>query len=314
MEQQPVIPPPPPEAEHCYRHPAVATGVHCTRCERPICPECMIAAPVGHQCPTCVAEARNEYRRGPGRRIAVANAKAISVTSVLLVLTGAGYVLEIVAGGAGSLLTGPTGAELVRLGASVGVAQVDGDLVGIATGQEWRMLTAIFLHGGVFHLLMNAYALWIFGPVVEAELGRARFLAIFLVTGLCASAASYAFSPMIPPQVSVGASGAIFGVVGAFVAYNYRHRELAIAAARLRGLVPFLILNVIFAISIPFIDWRAHLGGFVAGLAAGVVAEGWGSRSTRTIVAVCGFVALVVGAFALAAWKTARYRELIPGL
>src|SRR5512134_4115782 len=95
MEQQPVLPPPPPEAAHCYRHPAVAPGVHCTRCERPICPECMIAAPVGHQCPTCVAEARNEYRRGPGRRIAVANAKAISVTSVLLVLTGAGYVLEI---------------------------------------------------------------------------------------------------------------------------------------------------------------------------------------------------------------------------
>jgi membrane associated rhomboid family serine protease len=315
VEQQPVIPPPPPETEHCYRHPTVATGVHCTRCGRPICPECMIAAPVGHQCPTCVAEARSEYRRGPGRRVAVANAKAVSVTSVLLALMAAGYVLEIVAGGAGSLLTGPNVFDLVRLGASVGVAQLpDGDIVGIATGQEWRMLTAIFLHGGIFHLLMNAYALWIFGPVVEAELGRARFLAIFLVTGLCASAASYALSPIGTPRVSVGASGAIFGVVGAFVAYNYRHRELAIAAARLRGLVPFLILNVIFSFSISFIDWRAHLGGFVAGLVAGVVAEGWGGRSSRTIVAVGGFVALVVGAFALAAWRTAQYRELLPGL
>jgi membrane associated rhomboid family serine protease len=190
MEQQPVIPPPPPGGDHCYRHPEVATGVHCTRCGRPICPECMIAAPVGHQCPTCVAEAKREYRQGPGRRVAVANAKAISVTTVLLALMGVGYVLEVAAGGAGSLVSGPNTLHLVRLGASVGLAQLpNGDVVGIATGQEWRMVTAIFLHGGILHLLFNAYALWIFGPVVERELGRGRFLAIFLTTGLFASAA-----------------------------------------------------------------------------------------------------------------------------
>ena len=162
------------------------------------------------------------------------------------------------------------------------------------------MLTAIFLHGGILHLLMNAYALWIFGPVVEREIGRVKFLMIFLTTGVFASAASYAFASE-PTQVSVGASGAIFGVVGAFVAYNYRHRELAVAAARLRGLVPFLILNVIFAFSPEsLIDWRAHLGGFVAGLVAGVVAEGWGNRvDTHGAVAVGGFVALAVGAFVL---------------
>ena len=314
MEQQPVIPPPPPGGDHCYRHPDVATGVHCTRCGRAICTECMIAAPVGHQCPTCVAEARREYRRGPGRRVAVANAKAISVTSVLLVLMGVGYVLEVVAGGVGSLVSGPATVHLVRLGASVGLAQLpNGDLVGIATGQEWRMVTAIFLHGGILHLLFNAYALWIFGPVVERELGRARFLAIFLTTGLFASAASYGFAGT-PGQVSVGASGAIFGVVGAFVSYNYRHRELAVAAARLRGLVPFLLLNLILTFTFPLIDWRAHVGGFVAGLVAGVVAEGWGPRSSRIAIAVAGFAALTVGALALAAWRTAQYRSDFPGL
>jgi membrane associated rhomboid family serine protease len=314
MEQQPVIPPPPPGGDRCYRHPEVATGVHCTRCGRPICPECMIAAPVGHQCPTCVAEAKREYRQGPGRRVAIANAKAISVTTVLLALMGVGYVLEVVAGGAGSLVGGPGTVHLVRLGASVGLAQVPGgELVGIATGQEWRMVTAIFLHGGILHLLMNAYALWIFGPVVERELGRVRFLAIFLTTGLFASAASYAFAN-VPAQVSVGASGAIFGVVGAFVSYNYRHRELAVAAARLRGLVPFLLLNVVLTFSFPLIDWRAHVGGFVAGLVAGVVAEGWGQRSSRVAIAVAGFAALTVGALALAAWRTAQYRSDFPGL
>jgi len=314
MEQQPVIPPPPPGGTHCYRHPDVATGVHCTRCGRAICPDCMIAAPVGHQCPSCVAEARSEYRRGPGRRVAVSRARATSVTNVLLVLMGIGYLLEIVAGGAGALMSGPNSLQLVRLGASVGLAQLpNGEVVGIATGEMWRMATAIFLHGGILHLLMNAWALWIFGPIVERELGRMRFLLIFFTTGVFASAASYAFASQ-PVQVSVGASGAIFGVVGAFVSYNYRHRELALAAARLRGLVPFLILNLFLSITFPLIDWRAHLGGFVAGLAAGVVAEGWGNRSTRAVVALAGFAAIAIGALALAAWRTAQYRADFPAL
>jgi membrane associated rhomboid family serine protease len=318
MEQQPVIPPPPPDGDRCYRHPDVATGVHCTRCGRAICTDCMIAAPVGHQCPSCVAEARRDYRRGPGRRVAVANAKAVSVANVILALMGIGYLLEVISGGAGSLMSGPNLLDLVRLGASVGLARLpSGEVVGIATGEQWRMVTAIFLHGGILHLLMNAYALWIFGPVVERELGRARFLLIFLATGLFASAASYAFASQPvdqPVQVSVGASGAIFGVVGAFVSYNYRHRELAVAAARLRGLVPFLILNVILTFSFPLIDWRAHVGGFAAGLVAGVVAEGWGRRSARTTIAVAGFAALALGALALAAWRTAQYRADLPGL
>ncbi len=315
MEQQPVIPPPPPPGDdRCYRHPEVSTGVHCTRCGRAICPECMIAAPVGHHCPTCVAEARREYRQGPGRRVAVANAKATSVASALLVLMGVGYVLEVAAGGAGSLFGGPDILELVRLGASVGIARMpSGEVVGIATGQEWRMITAVFLHGGILHLLMNAYALWIFGPVVERELGRARFLFIFLTTGLFASAASYAFADA-PIQVGVGASGAIFGVVGAFVAYNYRHREMALAAARLRGIMPFLILNLILSFSFPLIDWKAHLGGFFAGLVAGVVAEGWGDRSMRIAVSVVGFIVLTGAALALAAWRTAEYRTEFPTL
>jgi membrane associated rhomboid family serine protease len=315
MEQQPVIPPPPPPGDdRCYRHPEVSTGVHCTRCGRAICPECMIAAQVGHHCPTCVAEARREYRQGPGRRVAIANAKATSVASALLVLMGVGYVLEVAAGGAGSLFGGPDILELVRLGASVGIARMpSGEVVGIATGQEWRMITAVFLHGGILHLLMNAYALWIFGPVVERELGRARFLFIFLTTGLFASAASYAFADA-PIQVGVGASGAIFGVVGAFVAYNYRHREMALAAARLRGIMPFLILNLILSFSFPLIDWKAHLGGFFAGLVAGVVAEGWGDRSMRIAVSVVGFIVLTGAALALAAWRTAEYRTEFPTL
>ena len=121
-------------------------------------------------------------------------------------------------------MTGPSTLKLINLGASVGVAQLpNGDIVGIAVGQNWRLVTAMFLHAGLWHIAFNAYALWIFGSMVEQELGRVRFLLIYFVTGIVASAASYAFGPYY--AVGVGASGAVFGVFGAFVTYNYRRRR-----------------------------------------------------------------------------------------
>ena len=97
----PQIPPPPaPTVEHCYRHPTEPTRVHCTRCGRPICPECMIPAPVGHQCPECVQQARREFRQGPGKRIAV---RSVTATKVFLVAILGVFVLEMVAAGAGSM-------------------------------------------------------------------------------------------------------------------------------------------------------------------------------------------------------------------
>ncbi len=305
--------PPPPTTERCYRHPTVETGVHCTRCGRPICPECMIPAPVGHQCPECVGQARREFRQGPGRRIASANIRSgVSVTMILLVAIVAVFLLEVAAGGAGSLMNGPSGLKLIDLGASVAVAQLpNGDLVGIATGQYWRLFTAMFLHAGLIHIAFNAYALWIFGSVVEQELGRVRFALIFFTTGIFASAASYAFGPN---AVGVGASGAIFGVFGAFVAYNYRRRHLAIAAARLRSAVALVAINMLIAFSIPGIDWRAHVGGFVAGLAAGFVAEGVGTASQRRTILVLGFAGILLAAAALVAWHTAKLHTQFPVL
>jgi membrane associated rhomboid family serine protease len=304
------LPPPPPTSvpEHCYRHPNVETGVHCTRCGRPICPDCMIPAPVGHQCPECVNEARREFRRGPGRRIAAANIRRrASVTTALLVLIGAVFLLEIVNGGPGSLMTGPSGLKLIDLGASVALAQLpNGDVVGIATGQYWRLVSAMFLHAGLLHIAFNAYALWIFGSVVEQELGRLRFLLIYFATGIVASAASYAFGPN---AVGVGASGAIFGIFGAFVTYNYRRRHLAIAAARLRSAVTIVVINMVLALSIQGIDWRAHVGGFLAGLFAGFAAEGVGTPSARRTILVVGFAGLLAVAFGLVSWHTSELQS-----
>jgi membrane associated rhomboid family serine protease len=226
--------------------------------------------------------------------------RSVTATKVLLVAIVGVFVLEMVSGGAGTLGRGGDQAQLLRLGAMQPYLVADGDV--------WRLFTAMFLHFNLMHILFNAWALWIFGAMVERDFGTTRFVLIYLITGLLASVTSYAFGP--ENIVGVGASGAIFGVFGAFVAYNYRRRHLALASANLRWATTLLLINVVFAFSFGSIDWRAHLGGFVAGVAAGLLAEGWGSRQQRTLITVLGFAGLVVVGVALVVWRTAQLQAL----
>lgn len=313
------LPPPPPRTvERCYRHPAVATGVHCTRCSRPICPDCMVPAPVGHHCPTCVEEARREFRRGPGRRVRIVQVRTVAATRALLIALAAVYLLEVAVAGPGSLLAGPGSRSLIDLGGQIALAPSPDGPIGVATGQYWRLLTAIFLHGGLLHLAMNAWVLWVIGGALERELGRWRFLAVFLTTGLFASAASYALGDAVTalpgggvavaPVVSVGASGAIFGLFGTLVARDWRRRHLALANARLRQVLPWVVLNLALSFTFPVIDWRAHVGGLVAGLVAGT------SIDDARWSAPAALVATLAATVALTAWGTARIHALVPGL
>lgn len=288
--------------EVCYRHPSEETGVHCTRCGRPICPACMIPAPVGHHCPECVREARRQFRAGTGRRIRTV--AGTSATSILLGIIVAMFLVELVAGAALARSSGPSLHALVDLGALAPPL--------IASGQYWRLISAMFLHAGLLHLLLNGYALWLFGRFVETTFGPVRFLAIFFVTGFLASVASYAFGPL--GEVGVGASGAILGLLGAFIAYNFRRRHLALAAGNLRWAVMIIAINVLFGLTFPGIDNRAHLGGLVAGILAGVVAEGAGRRGVRLATQVLGFAALIALGIALTAWRTDAIRAALPGL
>ncbi len=292
--------------EFCYRHPKVATRVHCTRCERPICPDCMIPAPVGYQCPECVAQARKEFKQGPGRRSVTARraARGLTVTKVILVAILAGFILEVAVGGGNSLMQGPSEQHLFDLGAIYPPAIAFG-------GQWWRLFTAMFLHAGLLHIAFNAYALYLFGTMMEEAFGRVSFLLIYFVTGFLASVASYTFGPVT--GLAVGASGAIFGVFGAFIAYNYRRRHLAAAAANLRWAMTLILLNAFLAVGFQAIDWRAHVGGLVSGVAAGLVAEGWGPARQRTAIRVAGFAALIGLGVALLMWRTADLRSLLPG-
>jgi membrane associated rhomboid family serine protease len=289
--------PPAPTIEVCYRHPNVQTRVHCTRCERPICPDCMIPAPVGFQCPECVEEARREFRKGPGRPFR----GGISVTKALLVAIAIPFVIEIVVGGPQALFD-PSAQLLFDLGAMAPPA--------VADGQFWRLFTAMFLHAGLLHVALNAYFFWLFGRVVESVFGRTWMLLIFLVSGFLASVASYAFGPVL--ALAVGASGAISGVFGAFIAYNYRRRNLAANAANLRMALTVIVLNAFIAVVYTSIDWRAHVGGLVAGFALGYLADDAVPARQRAVARFAGVATLLALGIALVVWRTAEIRSL-PG-
>ena len=294
-DQLPVAPAP--TIEVCYRHPDVPTRVHCTRCERPICPDCMIPAPVGYQCPECVEQARRDFRRGPGGPLR----GGVSATKALLVAIAVPFVLEVVIGGPQALFN-PSSQLLFKLGAMQPIA--------VAAGQFWRLFTAMFLHAGLLHVALNAYFFWLFGRMVEANFGRTWMLLIYLVSGFIASAASYAFGPI--GALAVGASGAISGVFGAFIAYNYRRRHLAMNAANLRTAVTVIVLNALIAFGYRAIDWRAHVGGLVAGYALGYIADRSGPARQQALVRVAGIATLVAIGVALVLWRTGDLRTL-PG-
>ena len=138
----------------------------------------------------------------------------------------------------------------------------------IAQGEYWRLLTSMFLHGGLVHLLFNSYALFIIGRDVESLYGSQRFLAIYFLSGLGGSVFSYALGS---PRVSVGASGAIFGLIGADIAYFFLHREMfgPRGQAQLRNLLVVAVINLLFGATVPGIDNWAQLGGLVLGLGLG---------------------------------------------
>jgi rhomboid protease GluP len=194
--------------------------------------------------------------------------------------------------GASSLT--PNNQALIHYGATVGILELE-------AGQWWRIVTAIFLHGGVLHLVLNAAGLWTAGQVVEERFGRGQFLVVFLVTGVC----GYLFSLWLSGEheFSVGASGAIFGLIGFVVGHVVRQR------GRARDLrerfVPWLLYGVVFSFT-PHVNWRAHLGGLAAGFLLGLVvadeqtARRWLPAWAWTIAGGLA-VAVMVAAFVLAA-------------
>ncbi|CAL9471812.1 Rhomboid protease GlpG [Streptomyces sp. enrichment culture] len=267
----------------CYRHPDRETGVRCTRCERPICPECMVDASVGFQCPGCVrAGSGTGHAPDASRpRTLAGGTVAADPRLVTKVLIGVNLALFLVQLSAGDRFT-----DRFTL---LGQAYVPGldSVEGVAEGQWYRLLTSMFLHGGYFHVLFNMLSLWWIGGPLEAALGRARYLALYFLSGLAGSALTYLIAA--PNQPSLGASGAIFGLFGATAVLMRRLNQ------DMRPVVALLVINLIVTFGWSNIAWQAHIGGLVAG-----VLIGYGMvhapRERRTLVqyGTCALVLAVI--------------------
>ena len=262
MDQQPPGasgPRPPVEGPPvCYRHPDRETAVRCARCDRPICPECMVSASVGFQCPDCV---RQGSGTGHGASVTQPRTLAGGVVAadprlITKILLGINLAVFLAAAVNGALVD-----HLELLGRAVFTD--DGPLEGVAEGQWYRLVTAMFLHEAPWHLAFNMLGLWWLGGPLEAVLGRVRFLALYLLSGLAGSALTYWIAePNLP---SLGASGAIFGLLGATIVLMRRLNY------DMRPVFMILALNLVITFN-PWggIAWQAHVGGLVAGVLIGI--------------------------------------------
>ncbi|MCX5585709.1 rhomboid family intramembrane serine protease [Streptomyces erythrochromogenes] len=245
----------------CYRHPDRDTGISCTRCERPICPECMISASVGFQCPECVREGS-----GTGHRPAANAPRTIAggvvaddphlVTTILIGIN----VAVFLAGLAAPAIV----IQLELLGRYV--EYFGAPVEGVSTGQFHRLLTSVFLHVEWWHIIGNMIGLWVIGGPLEAALGRARYLAVYLLSGLGGSVLVYLLTE--PNTPTLGASGAVFGLLGATVVLARRLRY------EMRPVIVMVVLMLVLTF-VPFggtlnVSWQAHVGGLITGALVGL--------------------------------------------
>jgi membrane associated rhomboid family serine protease len=279
------------ETLYCYRHPDRETMVTCSECGRPICTECMYFAPVGIRCPDHSGQAQGAQRVTQGLRRASFEGTGAIVTKALIAVNVGIYLLELAAGGR---ING-TGNEIYLQGVLFGPWVADGDW--------WRLFTSMFLHYGPIHLGFNMLGLWWFGSAVEQVLGRGRYLLLYIVSGLAGSAGALIFSP---ESATVGASGALFGILGAALVLE-RQRTYVFGG----GALGIIALNLVFTFAIPGISIGGHLGGLIGG-AAGMLAL---SRFGRThavygrpgMVGIIGLLAIGIASIIVAYWRVAPY-------
>ncbi|MEX0659772.1 MAG: rhomboid family intramembrane serine protease [Egibacteraceae bacterium] len=264
----------------CYRHPDRETRLSCSSCARPTCVECVHRADVGQKCRDCAAPQGNaevitadQIRTGARRSAPV----AFTLLAVNLVIHAAG------------MFDASVQQQVFQVG-----AQVNGL---VAQGEWYRLFSAAFLHSPqmLMHILFNMFALYLFGPQLERDAGSLPFAGLYLASALAGGAAFFVANP---GGVAVGASGAIFGLFGAWLAASIRNRHTPAGQAGLRQLLVLLGINLALPLFVPGIAWEAHVGGLVAGFAIAVLWFPF-ARHPRAVI-LRTLVAMLVGAAALA--------------
>jgi membrane associated rhomboid family serine protease len=280
--------------------------VRCTRCDRPICPDCMREASVGHQCPECVAEGRRTQRPARtafgGGRVGQQGYVTKALIAINVILMVASIISDrggnaAFGGGWGGLLGSST--PLTDWGSVLGLAsysQTDPTLHGIAAGEYYRLFTAMFLHFGLLHLALNMWALWVLGRNLEAALGPLRFAALYVLAGLGGNVLAYLLTA--PNVTSAGASTAVFGLFAAiFIILRRMGRDTS-------AIIPILVINLVFTFTVSSISWQGHIGGMITG---GVVAAimAYAPRRNRNLVQAIGCLLVFAALLALTLVRTA---------
>jgi membrane associated rhomboid family serine protease len=229
----------------CYRHPSRETGVSCSNCGRPICPDCMTTTPVGMRCPECSKDRTKVVRmRGV--------ATVPRVTYALIAINALAFLGEQ--------------GQFTLFGSSIHGKLIEEGVLWrplVAEGQYWRLVSSAFLHENLLHIGFNMYLLYLLGMMLEPAIGSLRF-AIIYFTSLLAGSLGALVATAAP---SLGASGAVFGLMGAAVV-ELRARRLSVMQSGIGGLILF---NLILSFSLAGISIGGHIGGLVGGFAAGMV-------------------------------------------
>jgi membrane associated rhomboid family serine protease len=261
----------------CFRHPGRETYVSCVRCGRPACPDCLRSAAVGQQCVECIRQGNRGTRQAAG----VFGGRVTSNAAVTWTLVGINVLLYVV-----ELAHSSLGNDWAMLGGAIS----GGRVIGVAGGQWYRLITAAFLPppglGGLgpLDIVFNMWALIFVGPALERMLGRARFLTVYLVSALGGSVLFYYLAPVNEP--ALGASGAIFGLFGAWFVLSRRLRLDS------RQVVLLIVLNLVISFVVPDIAWQAHLGGLIAGGAL-TAAFAYAPRQNRALLQVGATLAML---------------------
>ncbi|MBA3734006.1 MAG: rhomboid family intramembrane serine protease [Actinobacteria bacterium] len=276
----------------CYRHPDRVTGLSCSECGRPICTECMTMAPVGIRCPEHSGKPQGVQRMTRGIQRATIEGAGAKVTKALIGINVAVYVAELAQGG-GVYGVNSTIYEKGFLYAPF-----------VGQGDWWRLMTAAFLHYGPFHLILNMLGLYWFGSLLEQRIGSGRYLLIYIVSGLAGSAGALVISPT---SATVGASGAIFGILGAGLVLE-RQRDYVFGGSAMGVIVANLVLTFAWSGNISV---GGHIGGLIGGAAAMLALSRFGrghaAYGRAGLFGIAGIVAVGLVSIAVAYWKARGY-------
>ena len=274
----------------CYRHPDRVAGISCQRCDRPICPSCMHQASVGFHCPECARAGKQRVYQGAASWTA-----QTVVTHVLIAVNVVAFVGMLVTR---SLDPSTAGGRIIALQRGDFGFFADGALFGpFVPDEPWRLVTGGFLHSndipfGFVHLGMNMYFIWVLGQLLERALGRSGFVALYMAALM---GGSLGVVLLDPDAVTVGASGAAYGLMAAAIVVA-RDRNIGMLSS---GLMATLGINLFLTFSIPGISIGGHLGGLVAGGVAGLLlVEGskrMGPRGMPVAAALTAVLAVVLG-------------------